>query len=96
MRDRALLDDLSARLSGSLRAGEPLAAHTTLKVGGPAAAFVRAETIDDLVAVAELCAEHRRPWLVLGRGSNLLVADPGWPGIVVSLGRGFRGCTVPA
>ncbi|MDP8969017.1 MAG: UDP-N-acetylmuramate dehydrogenase [Actinomycetota bacterium] len=94
MSEQALLERLAARTSGPVRAHESLAAHTTLRVGGPAAAFVRAETADDLVAVAELCAEHDRPWLVLGRGSNLLIADSGWPGVVVTLGRGFRGVDV--
>lgn len=94
-----MADDLASRLkavvTGPVTAGEPLAAHTTLRVGGPAAAFVRAEHPDDLVAVARLCAEAGRPWLILGRGSNLLVADEGWPGVVVALGRGFRGLVLP-
>lgn len=89
----ALLARLRSAVTGEVRAGEPLAPHTTLKVGGPAAAFVIAETARDLAAVADLCAELDRPWLILGRGSNLLVADQGWPGVVVALGRGFRGVT---
>lgn len=89
--DAELLARLRAVVSGDVRGAEPLAAHTTLRVGGPAAAFVRAETPDDLVAVGAICAALGRPWLVLGRGSNLLVADAGWPGAVVVLGRGFRG-----
>lgn len=92
--------DLDAALreavSGSVRRDAPLAAHTTLRVGGPAAALVRAETTDDLVAVARVCAEQARPWLIVGRGSNLLVADAGWPGVAVTLGRGFRGVDVDA
>lgn len=95
-----MADDLASRLrglvAGPVVADEPLAAHTTLRVGGPAAAFVRAEGPEDLVAVARLCAEAGRPWLILGRGSNLLVADEGWPGVVVALGRGFRGVALPS
>ena len=87
----ALVSALRATVRGDVRADEPLARHTTLRVGGPAAAFVVAEDAADLAAVAQVCAEHHRPWLVLGRGSNLLVADTGWPGVVVVLGRGFRG-----
>lgn len=86
-----LVQRLRSAVTGEVRADEPLAAHTTLRVGGPAAAFVRAESPADLVAVAEICAQLDRPWLLLGRGSNLLVADTGWSGAVVSLGRGFRG-----
>lgn len=88
-------DDVVAALrdavSGEVRPGEPLAGHTTLRVGGPAMALVRAETGEDLAAIARICAEADRPWLILGRGSNLLVADDGWPGVVVALGPGFRG-----
>jgi UDP-N-acetylmuramate dehydrogenase len=89
-----LVDDLRARCTGDVRSREPLAAHTTLRVGGPAAAFVRAETVEDLAVVADLCASRGLPWLVVGRGSNLLVADEGWRGVAVMLGRGFRGVEV--
>lgn len=73
---------------------EPLAPHTTLKVGGPARAFVRAGSAAALSEVARVCVGEGWPWLILGRGSNLLVADEGWPGVVVTLGRGFRGVRV--
>lgn len=67
---------------------------TTLRVGGPVGALVRAESDTDLDAVARVVAARAVPWLVVGRGSNLLVADAGWPGIVVTLGRGFRGVDI--
>lgn len=92
----SLVAALRARVSGAVLADEPLARYTTLKVGGPAAALVRAEAAADLAAVAEACAAHQRPWLILGRGSNLLVADEGWPGVAVALGRGFRGVEIGA
>lgn len=92
--DRQLVRSLEERVSGEVLAAEPLADHTTIKVGGPAAALVRVETVADLVTVAEVCASHDRPFLILGQGSNLVVADHGWPGVVVTLGRGFRGVEV--
>lgn len=79
------------RIGGQVDADDPLAGRTTLKVGGRARVVVRAESIGDLQAVAALCEEFGVGWLVLGRGSNLLVADDGWDGVVVTLGRGFRG-----
>lgn len=94
MRSDPLFAELTAAVGGVIRAGEPLAAHTTLRVGGPATVFVQAESTADLAAVATACARHGRPWLILGRGSNLLVADGGWPGVVLTLGRGFRGVDV--
>lgn len=89
--DAVLVDRLREAVGGEVLPGEPLAGHTTLKVGGPAAALVRVETPADLAGVAGTCAALGRPWLILGRGSNLLVSDAGWPGVVVTLGRGFRG-----
>ncbi|MGH8885359.1 MAG: UDP-N-acetylmuramate dehydrogenase [Egibacteraceae bacterium] len=94
LRRDPLFAELAATVSGVVRADEPLAAHTTLRVGGPAAVFVQAESTADLVAVGTACARHGRGWLALGRGSNLLVADSGWPGVVLTLGRGFRGIDV--
>lgn len=89
------IDDLAAALeaglTGAVARAEPLADHTTLRVGGPAAALVTAESPDDLVVVAQVCAAHDRPWLIVGKGSNLLVADEGWPGVAVVLGRAFKG-----
>src|SRR6476620_10766576 len=57
---------------------------TTFRVGGPAALFVRARSLDDLLAVAAARRASGLPVLVVGRGSNLLVADDGFVGIAVS------------
>ena len=89
-----LVQRLRERVAGAVLPDERLAGYTTLKVGGPAAAVVRAESAADLAAVAEICATLGAPWLVVGRGSNLLIADEGWPGVVVTLGRGFRGVEI--
>jgi UDP-N-acetylmuramate dehydrogenase len=91
-----LVEALASGVVGTVRAREPLAGHTSLRVGGPAAALVRAESPRDLAWVADVCSSQRRPWLILGRGSNLLVADEGWMGAVVTLGRGFRGLAEPS
>ena len=89
--DRALR---AAHIDGEVRANEPLGQHTTLRVGGRAAALVRAESTDALLAVAAVCRELSVPWLIMGRGSNMLVADDGWHGVAVMLGRGFRGAAM--
>lgn len=86
-----LITRLRSAVKGDVRPDEALAGHTTLKVGGPATALVRAESWEDLLAVSEICRDLQVPWLILGRGSNLLVADEGWPGVAVMLGRAFRG-----
>ena len=59
--------------------------HTTLRVGGPAARWVRATTEDEAVAAVSAADDRGEPVLVLGGGSNLLVADEGFPGTVVEL-----------
>jgi len=63
----------------------PLAPLTTYRVGGPAALFVRARTLADLASVAAARRASGLPVLVVGRGSNLLVADRGFGGIAVSI-----------
>ena len=80
------LDRVGLILGARVRRGEPLAALTTYKVGGRAALFLRARSIDDLHAAANVLREHDVPVLVIGRGSNLLVADEGFPGLVITLG----------
>jgi UDP-N-acetylmuramate dehydrogenase len=67
---------------------------TTLRVGGPAGLLVTVEDEQALVAVTAATARRAVPLLVLGRGSNLLVQDEGWPGVVLRLGSGFRGTVV--
>lgn len=62
---------------------------TTYRVGGRAALFARVECDDDLGEVAALVAARGLPVLVVGNGSNLLVADAGFDGIAVALGESF-------
>lgn len=86
-----LVAHLMARCTGEVRGEASLAELTTLRVGGPARALVIAETDEDLATVGRACLAHEVPWAVVGRGSNLLVADGGWPGVAIRLGRGYRG-----
>ena len=88
--DDPLLDELRDACGGDIRGDASVAELTTLRVGGPVRVLVTAESDDDLAAVGRGVATHDVPWLVVGRGSNLLVSDDGWPGVVVTLGRGFR------
>ncbi len=64
----------------------PLAPLTTYRVGGPAALAYEAESVDDLHLVAKALQASGLGVLVLGRGSNVLVADEGYGGLVVTLG----------
>lgn len=94
-------EDVSAELVGQLHgpgvtvvAGADLGQHTTLRVGGPAGLLVTVEDEDALARTVATIARRAIPLLVLGRGSNLLVRDEGWPGVVLRLGAGFRGMEV--
>src|SRR6266511_3310523 len=86
--------ELRARCPGRLAEDVPLAPLTTFRLGGPARLFLRAESSEDLAALAEVLAATALPLLVLGRGSNLLVADAGWPGVVLNLGQRMRSIAV--
>lgn len=63
---------------------------TTFRIGGAAALFLEPEDERDLEAAADAIVRAAIPFVVLGKGSNVLVADAGFPGLVLRLGRGFR------
>ncbi len=81
-------------LSGeSARFDEPLSRHTTLKIGGPADAWVAPPDIGSLSKVIQFCIAEDLPMLAIGGGSNLLVRDGGVRGVVLST-RGLRALSV--
>ncbi len=65
--------------------GEEMKYHTTFRVGGPAHFFVTPKTEEQLQSVLKLCKETDTPWFILGRGSNLLVSDCGFDGVVIHM-----------
>jgi UDP-N-acetylmuramate dehydrogenase len=86
----ALHQRLDGLLGDRVRAGEPLARHTSYRIGGPADLLARPDTVDELgVVLREASAAGVRVTL-LGGGSNVLIGDGGMRGMVVKLGRGFR------
>jgi UDP-N-acetylenolpyruvoylglucosamine reductase len=80
-------DELTACVSRGtvIRRDEPMAKHTTLRIGGPADFYVEPATELDLASVLKFCAEHEIKFFILGRGSNLLVRDGGVRGVVICL-----------
>jgi len=81
---------LRAAAGGRVRSRFPLASLTTFRIGGPAALYLEAESDADLVAAGQASATTGLPVLVLGKGSNVLIADAGFAGIVLRLGKPFR------
>ena len=68
---------------------EPMRAHTSFKVGGPARFFVKVEHLGDLKSALSLAREKGLPYFIMGNGTNLLVADKGYDGVVISLAGEF-------
>ena len=67
--------------------------HTSFKVGGPARYFIKAESIDEIKEAVQLAKEHSLPSFILGKGTNLLVSDSGFNGLVIQLGKFFSEIT---
>lgn len=88
----ALKRRLGREFSGVLLEDEPLARHTTIRIGGPARFYVEADDFHSLVAACEACRDLGIAWTILGGGSNLLVSDEGFDGAVIVLGEGFSKC----
>src|SRR5438876_68245 len=77
------------KFHGKLLENEPLARYTTWRIGGPARYLALPADTEDVVRALELAQERGLPWLVLGLGSNVLVKDGGFPGVVIRMGKGL-------
>ena len=85
-----LFTDRLRELSGSVCFDEPMKKHTTFQVGGPAEVFVTPQTVSEMASVVRLCREFGKPYFILGNGSNLLVSDEGYRGVVIHVGHAFE------
>ncbi len=85
-----LAERLAAVPGLAVKPGEPLARHTTFKIGGPAELFVEVATEAALAALLAAVREAGCPFLLIGLGSNLLAPDEGLPGVVARLAGDFR------
>ncbi|MGH7644629.1 MAG: UDP-N-acetylmuramate dehydrogenase [Gemmatimonadales bacterium] len=68
---------------------EPLARYCTWRIGGPARYLVLPADAEDVQRALQLARERGLPWLVLGLGSNVLIRDQGFPGVVLRMGKGL-------
>ena len=99
--NRQSLQSLFAGVAQRVLFDEPLARHTTWRIGGPADVLVIPDTLTEMKAALATAKRHELPVFVLGRGSNLLVKDGGMRGVVLKLGDGFAavetsGCSLTA
>ncbi|AGK52987.1 UDP-N-acetylmuramate dehydrogenase [Bacillus sp. 1NLA3E] len=83
------LTELYASQLGKVKENEPLANHTTIKIGGPAEIFIEPSSIENLQKTMELIRKYNVTWRAIGRGSNMLVSDLGIEGVVIKLGSGL-------
>jgi len=83
----SIADEIAGRVSPAtvIRRDEPMAKHTTLRVGGAADVYAEPATEEDLAAILKFCGERELKFIALGRGSNLLVRDGGFRGVVICL-----------
>ncbi len=81
---------LARNVSGEVRRNEPMAKHTSFRIGGPADVYVVCETTADVAETLAVLTEEHVPYTTLGKGTNLLVSDEGYRGAVVVLGKQFK------
>lgn len=84
-----VIQELKDREVGKVLENEPLANHTTMKIGGPADILVIPNRVEAVKDIMDIIKKHDIKWTVIGRGSNLLVLDEGIRGVVIKLGAGL-------
>ncbi len=86
---KQIVEELLKADIGTVIEDEPLANHTTWKIGGPADIFIQPRDKYGLVSAMKIIYKYKLPWRVIGKGSNLLVQDKGIRGIVFKLADGL-------
>ena len=94
-------EELEKMVNGTCLLNEPMSRHTSYGIGGPAGAYITPRDRDDLRRILEFADEQNIPIFFIGSGSNLLVADEGINGIVITLIKSFnkleiKGCHIYA
>ncbi|MBM7618897.1 UDP-N-acetylmuramate dehydrogenase [Bacillus tianshenii] len=89
MEQLQLVKELQEANVGKVLPSEPLANHTTMKIGGPADILVEPSNLAMLQETMKIIHQHQSKWTAIGRGSNLLVSDKGIEGVVIKLGNGM-------
>lgn len=79
---------------GSIKTQEMMKNHTTFRIGGPADYYVTPKNETQLAAVIALCLETKMPYYLLGNGSNLLVSDEGYRGVIIAMSQAWNYCEI--
>lgn len=80
--------------SAAIQAQEPMSRHTTFQTGGAADYFVEPEDVDSLAAMLAVCRGADTPYYNIGKGSNLLVGDRGYRGVIFRIGEKMAACQI--
>ncbi len=89
MMDAGVRARLKAVAKGQVLWDCPLREYTSLAIGGPATALIIVENVAELQALLIFFREERVPWRIIGKGTNVLVSDAGFAGVILLLGTGF-------
>ena len=81
---------LTGGFQGRIAPQEPLALHTTYRIGGPADLWIEPEDLKSLQIALGTIVKLDIPYLIIGEGSNLLISDRGFRGVALRLGEGFK------
>ena len=84
------IEDIRKFFRGCIVLNESLSKYTSFRIGGPADYYLEPEDKDDTVAIVNYFQDHRLPFLMMGKGSNMLVSDDGIRGAVINLEEGLR------
>ena len=91
---KSLQEQLSTLAENPIQWDCPLAPFTSFDIGGPAEALVTVESVKELGALLQCCRDNNLNWRFIGRGTNLLVADSGFAGVVFLFGKKLSGITI--
>ena len=80
--------------SGTVTEQEPMSRHTSFSIGGPADVFVQPATKEEIKNAIFCAKEAGVPFFVMGNGSNLLVSDEGFRGMIIQIGKNFQEISV--
>lgn len=93
--DQKIIERFSNLLGNEkVRINEPMNRHTTFRIGGQADYFLLPSSSEEVKGILEICKEESLQYFILGNGSNLLVSDEGYRGVIIQLYRNYGGLTV--
>lgn len=76
-------------LDCNVKYDEPLKNHTTFKIGGNCKIFVEPKSVDNIIEILKICKDNNLNFFIIGNGSNLLVSDNGYDGVIIKLKENF-------